>query len=129
MDDDLIIQVTKALTDQNAEDIVGTAWYGGITYWAAELTADDVADEPEGTLTTIKDENGGYYHLTVKDIQRAYAALLRLDQKHVNREIHGYIIDSWRNRNDEDGIDCGDIDSDAADCIVQVACFDEVVYG
>lgn len=126
-DDDLITQVTKALTDQNAEDIVGTAWYGGITYWATELT--DEVDVPDGTITTIIDEDGDYYHLSVKDIQRAYAALLQLDQRHVNSEIHRYIIDSWRNRSDEDGIDCGDIDAAAADCIVQVACFDEVVYG
>ncbi len=123
--------VRDTLTDQNAEDIIDTASYGGITYWAAQPTAAEFASRPEGKTWTIveDDEDRAVFHLDANDVRVAYSRLLDLDQSLVGPMIHGYIIDSYRNRTVEDGIDCGDIDADAADAIVQVACFGELVYG
>ncbi len=125
--------VRDCLTDQNAEDIIDTASYGGITYWATQPTAADFASRPEGKTWTIVDgydeDDRQVFHLDADDVRRAYSRLLDLDQRFVNRTIHGYIVDSYRDRTVEDGIDCGHIDADAADVIVQLACFGEVVYG
>ncbi|WJN63249.1 hypothetical protein [Streptomyces phage phiScoe45] len=132
--------VTEIVTDENVQDIIETASYGGITYWATEPTQAEFDALPEGKEYTIVEGTGpdpffggereveGVHYLSKDDIRKAYSALLSLDQKFVNREIHGYIIDSYRDR-DADGIDCGHIDATAADVIVQVAIFGEVVYG
>ncbi|AWY07637.1 hypothetical protein SEA_YOSIF_73 [Streptomyces phage Yosif] len=121
------------ITDENVQDIIDTAAYGGITYWAGQPTDEDFQNLPEGKEYTIREE-GDYpedaevHYLSKADIRKAYRELLSLDQQYVNKTIHGYIIDSYRDR-DENGIDCGHIDADAADVIVQVACFGEVRYG
>jgi hypothetical protein len=129
-----------SITDQNVQDIIDTASYGGITYWATQPTQAEFDALPEGKDFTIVEGVeeppflGGertveaVHYLSKDDIRKAYRKLLDLDQKLVGREIHGYIIDSWRDR-DENGIDAGHIDAGAADVIVQVACFGEIVYG
>ena len=127
--------VKAAVTDKNVQDIIDTASYGGITYWATQPTEAEFEATPEGkefTIVEVVDETTGErkaHYLSKDDIRVAYAKLLDLEQRLVGKVIHGYVIDSWRRRTDEDGIDCGDIDADVADCIIQVACFNEVVYG
>uniref|UniRef100_A0AAU7GYW2 Tail terminator n=1 Tax=Streptomyces phage Kamino TaxID=3158857 RepID=A0AAU7GYW2_9CAUD len=133
-------KVANTVTDENVQDIIDTASYGGITYWATQPTQAEFEALPKGKEFTIVEgvEDppflGGertveaVHYLSKDDIREAYSKLLSLDQKFVNREIHGYIIDSHRDR-DADGIDCGHIDATAADVIVQIACFGEVIYG
>jgi hypothetical protein len=119
-----------SITDENVQDIIDTAAYGGITYWAIEPSQTDFADAPEDAVATIKDgEDGKVYYLTAEQIRKAYRALLKNEPRLVGPEVHGYIKDSWTDRTPEDGIDAGHIDADAADVIVQVACFGEIVYG
>lgn len=132
-------RLMNRVTDENVQDIIDTASYGGITYWATAPTDAEFAALPEGKEYTIVEgvddfpfggrEVEAVHYLSKDDIRLAYAKLLDPGQEYVGREVHGYILDSWRNRTEEDGIDCGDIDADAADVIVQVACFDEVRYG
>jgi len=117
---------TGVVSDQNVEDMVDTAGYG-IGYWVRSAVVDDEAQTY--TLRLHEEENGkAVYVLTWDDLRKAYAALVDLDQRFVNREIHGYFLDSYRNR-DADGIDGGYIDATAADVLVQVAAFGEVVFG
>ncbi len=125
--------VRDCLTDENAQDIIDTASYGGITYWAGQPTQAEFDALPEDKTWTIVDAEGAEderqaFYLNADDIREAYSRLLDIEQPYVNRTIHGYIIDSYRDR-DLDGIDCGHIDADAADVIVQLACFGEIVYG
>ncbi|QAY15893.1 hypothetical protein SEA_TINABELCHER_70 [Streptomyces phage TinaBelcher] len=136
-------QITTFLTDERAQDIMDTASYGGITYWATEPTDEERAGFPadkkwiivEGSaphpLFPFDDEREvhGVHFLNADDIRTAYGKLLDLDQKYVNREYHGYILDSWLERTAKDGIETGNIDAGTADVIVQVAIFDEVRYG
>jgi hypothetical protein len=134
----IVQRILNRITDENVQDIIDTAAYGGITYWATEPTAEEFAAKPEGKEYTIVEgvddfpfggrEVEAVHYLSKDDVRRAYTKLLDPGQEYVGREVAGYILDSWRDR-DEDGIDAGSIDADAADVIVQVACFDEVRYG
>jgi len=132
--------IMDRITDENVQDIIDTASYGGITYWAMEPSEEEFAGLPEGKEYTIVEgwddtafggdrEVDSVNYLSKDDVRLAYAKLLDPGQDYVNSEIHGYILDSWRDRTDEDGIDAGHIDAGAADVIVQVAIFDEVRYG
>lgn len=116
------------ISDQNVVDIMGTAAYGGITYWATEPTSADFAASPGEDVHVIRDgEEGEVHYLTPDQIRQAVVETA--EGKHTNDTIKGYVVSAFDSWNAEDGIDCGDIDADAADCIVQVACFGEVVYG
>lgn len=117
------------ITDGNVQDIVDTAAYGGITYWAVEPTQANFDAAPEGAFTFRDgDEEDGGVHYVIKDqIRRAIVEVA--EGQHTNDRIRDYVRSAFDNWTEEDGIDCGDIDADAADCIVQVACFGEVVYG
>ncbi|WDS51786.1 hypothetical protein SEA_TRIUMPH_72 [Streptomyces phage Triumph] len=135
--------IKKYLTDERAQDIIDTASYGGITYWATEPTAEEFAGLPEGKTWTITEgtaphpifpfgdgrEVEAVHYLNADDIREAYAKLLDLDQQYVNREYHGYIIGSWTARTERDGIETGDIDAGTADVIVQLAALGEIRYG
>ncbi|AXQ61125.1 hypothetical protein SEA_HANK144_72 [Streptomyces phage Hank144] len=136
-----IEEIKKYVTDQVAQDIVDTAAYGGITYWATAPSEKEFAGLPEGKTWTIVEgyddtDWGGerevdeVHYLSADDIREAYAKLLDLSQTIVDREIHGYIVQSWIDRDEKDGIDAGHIDASAADVLIQIACFgDEVRYG
>lgn len=136
-------RIMDRITDQNVQDIVDIAREGGINYWAISATSEEVAGLPDGKEYTIvegvephpifafddKREVDSVTYLSKNDVRLAYARLLDPGQEYVNREIHDYILDSWRDRTMEDGIDAGHIDAGAADAIIQVACFDDVRYG
>lgn len=133
-------QIMDRITAENVQDIIDIAAYGGITYWALTPTEQEFAGLPEGKTWTIVEgcddrafggdrEVDSVNYLSKDDVRLAYAKLLDPGQEYVNKELHGYILDSWRDRTDERGIDTGHIDADAADVIVQMACFDEVRYG
>lgn len=117
---------TRNITDENVADIMGTAAYGGITYWAVEPTAADFAASPAEDVHVIR-EDGNVHYLTPARIRQATVEVA--EGKHTNTTIRDYVRAAFDNWTAEDGIDCGDIDADAADCIVQVACFGELVYG
>ncbi|MGW7434702.1 hypothetical protein [Streptomyces sp. NPDC054849] len=133
-------QIAQILTDENVQDIIDTAAYGGITYWAIEPTPAEFAGLPSDKQYVVvegDDERfwGGdreveaVHYISRDQIRAAYAKLLDLNQQYVNREYHGYIVQSWIDRNDRDGIDTCMIDAGTADILVQVAIFDDVRYG
>ncbi|MFE7463083.1 hypothetical protein ACFU6R_03125 [Streptomyces sp. NPDC057499] len=133
-------RITETLTDENVQDIIDTASEGGITYWAIEPTAEEFAGLPGGkTYTIVEGEDARWlggdreveevHYVSRDQVRWAYARLLDLEQTYVNREYHGYIVQSWIDRTDRDGIDTCMIDAGAADVLVQVAIFNEVRYG
>ncbi|MFD7976741.1 hypothetical protein [Streptomyces sp. NPDC059071] len=132
-------QVAQTLTDENVQDIINVAAYGGITYWALEPTCAERAGMPSDKQYIIvegDDERfwGGdreveaVHYLSRDQIRAAYARVLDLNQQYVNREYHGYVIQSWIDRNDKGGIDTCMIDAGTADILVQIAIFDDVRY-
>jgi hypothetical protein len=133
-----IDEIKKSVTDENVKDIIDTGAYGGITYWATEPTDEEFAGLPEGKTWTIAEgfddfpfggrEVDEVHYLSADDIREAYRKLLDIDQPYVNRELYGYISDSWLERED-DGIDLSYIDASAADVIIQLAALGEIRYG
>ena len=133
--------IARFLTDDRAQDIIDTASYGGITYWATEPTEEEFAGLPEGKRWTIVEGQGpcpifggerevdAVHYLSADQIREAYGKLLDLDQQYVNQEYHGYVVNSWIERTEKDGIETGDIDAGTADIIVQLAALGEIRYG
>ncbi|WP_420312570.1 hypothetical protein ACOB87_38085 [Streptomyces sp. YS-B37] len=137
-----IDEIKQFVTDKVAQGIIDIA-SAGITYWATNPNEEEFAGLPEGKAWTIVEgpaphpiftfddvrEVEGVYYLNADDIREAYRKLLSLDQTLVGREIHGYIVDSWVKRDEEQGISLDYIDAGVADVIVQVAALEEVRYG
>lgn len=122
------IPVPTTITDQNFEDLVTTAWYGAITYWAT----DPVSEEPEGAIISLHvmddDDEPNDYHLTADDLAAAFVKILTKEVQIANW-VHEYFKSAWDERTPDEGLEMGDIDAMAADVWVQVACFGKIVYG
>ncbi|WP_432006329.1 hypothetical protein [Streptomyces parvus] len=135
-------KILEALTDENVQDIVDIGAEGGINYWAIEPIDQEFAGLPEGkSYTFVEGEHDTWmgqestrevdavHYVSKDEIRVAYARLLDLNQEFVNREYHGYILQSWIERNDKDGIDTAHIDAGTADVIIQLAALGEIRYG
>lgn len=94
----------------NGTDIIITAVEGGINYWA-EILAYTSADG-RGSVT-LADEDGDVYTVTAGQATEAARKVVEL----------------YPNTQGADYIRVNDIDAEAADMIVQVACYGEIVYG
>ncbi|MGW6600576.1 hypothetical protein [Streptomyces sp. NPDC055036] len=136
-------EIKRYVTDKVAQDIIDIASGGGITYWAIQPDDEEFAGLPEGKTWTIVEgtephpiwnfgegrEVDEVHYLNADDIRQAYTKLLDIDQQYVNCEYHGYILQSWLERDEKDGIETGDIDAGTADIIVQLAALGEIRYG
>ena len=121
---------TVEISDEMIEDILCSAFEGGITYWAENISCKDNDDMKKVggwkheylTKTKKKDavmyihdaETGEKYPITKKSI---IDALQKMDNPK-------YQYTKALNR-----ILIGQSDADDADIVVQTACFGEVVYG
>lgn len=117
------------LSDQNITDMLDAAGYG-IAYWAARATVDEEAR----TYTVlpledpVEDKEPEQIVVTFGQIADAFDKLLNNDPKLVGSYVHKYFLYAYADR-DSHGIEAGHIDAEAADVLVQVAVFGEVVYG
>ena len=130
MSDINIINRRIEISDELIEYILCSAFEGGITYWAENISCKDNKDMKKVggykseylTKTKKKDaviyihesETGEKYPITKKSIIDALQKMDTPEYKYtkaLNRLLNG------------------DWDSDDADIVVQTACFGEVVYG
>lgn len=118
---------THNITAQNVDDVMETAAYGAITYWATQPPRRLLEALPAGHHLVVEEDTGEAHELTPAKIRQAIVEVA--EGKHTNTVIRDYVIAAFDDWTAEDGIDCGHIDADAADCIVQVACLGSVVYG
>ena len=131
------VKLTISLTDHDIEDLVVTALEGGIGYWAcldnrSETFMTAPKDEPVA-ITASKILLGGGGITLLDDEDHEVEWVLTLDKL-----LHGikkFLSEFGSGANclyTEYGltmIDMGEVDSLAADAIVQYALFDEVIYG
>lgn len=116
---------TKTEREEFLDTIITTAIecssLHGIRYWAdvhsykwqnGPTTATIEEMEEDGVTGT-----GNVFHLNREMIAKALEKIIA--EKMVSKRLMGAIVAE----------DAGDIDSDGADCIVQVACLGDIVYG
>ncbi|GAB2329253.1 hypothetical protein [Streptomyces variabilis] len=119
----------QAVTDANVKEIIEIAAYGGVTHWAVQPQDEDFDGAQPDTVATFVPEASESVHLTADDIRKAYVRLLAgIEGLYIGAAAHRAAIQAWRDRTEQDGIDTSRIDADAADQIIQLACFGHVMY-
>jgi len=129
-------RLLEILPDEHVKELVNVV-DGAIDYWLLgdpdldKSTLPDDAHFAGLAIETGSDtEPPDKVVITTEQIREAYGKLLDLDQDFVGPRIHGYIIESYRDRDKETQlIELVHIDGDAYDCIMQIAAFGKLVYG
>ena len=119
MEWELKVELNVKVTGQDIDDILVTAFEGGITYWCDEVqvkgdylgeyASDQVS---RGGVVRLHDEDG-WHELNLAKILDGIKKYLATD----NSILEGKEIDTCQ------------VDADIADSIVQYALFGEIVYG
>ena len=130
MSDINIINRRIEISDELIEYILCSAFEGGITYWAENISCKDNKDmkkvggykseyltktkKKDAVIYVHESETGEKYPITKKSI---IDALQKMDRPEYNytKALNRLLNDGW--------------DADDADIVVQTACFGEVVYG
>ena len=121
---DLEIKINITLTDEDIDDIVCTALEGGICYWCnkAEVVGEYLGEYASeqisrgGTLLLYDNEDDEIYELTLEKFIKGFKLWV----------VGGY--DTYGAINDGE-VDCGEIDAEKADQIIQLSLFDEIIFG
>ena len=129
MSDMNIINRRLEISDELIEDILCSAFEGGITYWANNISCEDKKDMKkvggwkDTYLTKTKKKDAKLIIHTIEGGQVAMSKKSIIDalQKMDNPE-YKYTKSLNRILNEQ-------YDADDADIVVQTACFGEVVYG
>ena len=114
--------VTVKVLDEDIDDIMVTVLEGGITYWCnrAEVVGDYLGD-----IASEQISRGG--ELRLYDCESDEEYTLTLDK--FLRGLSTYISGCYDIAVESGRVDPGQIDAEGADCIIQYALFDDVIYG
>ena len=115
-------QIEVNLTQQDIDDIMVTALEGGINYWCRKVK---VNGKYLGEYASDQISRGGM--LTLYDAESAQTWELTLG-KFLNG-VKLYFEQGCHVQVEDNAIDTCDIDAGDADCIIQLAIFEEVVFG
>lgn len=128
------------VTDELLSDILTTAVEGGIGYWSAVTDCERVKGGERDlcwlsvTLVPYGEDEWGVFEgekdtapitVTLADVARGIECVLIDPKCRTNGAIRAAIMADL-------GVpieDTGNIDAEAADCIIQAACFGEIVFG
>lgn len=117
------VAIDFELTWADFADVVDTACHC-IGYWADEVEFAEPydAEEPEALLSISCEEGVEIYEITKDDVEKAMGKIME-NKVEISASIRSDVTSAIK----ED--DYGYIDSYAADAIIQIACFGEIVYG
>lgn len=130
-----VITIQVPLSDLLAWDTLTLAVEGGIGYWARarHITRNPEARDPNGLLTrdallvtSLQVHGDGDVPTSWTTLDKATVARgfdLALNGQFVNDDLKGAIFRALAN---DDG---AELDAEAADCIVQLGLFGELIYG
>ena len=124
------MEIDLEVSQESIDQIIESAGYG-IGYWASAA----VVDEHARTYTITESEEGDYdkHVVTYDQLVEAFWKIANPGRsiKGLGKMTRGYALDAVMDgiQNGKGDIDAGHVDSDLADHIVQVAIFDEVIYG
>jgi hypothetical protein len=111
------ITINFNLTSDDFADIFDTAGYA-IGYWVDEAEYDAVSE-----IYSLSCEEGAEIHTVCKSDAERAIALITENRVEISDNIRADIMAAIKEN------DYGYIDGYAADAIIQVACFKEIVYG
>ena len=121
------IEMEIEVTDQDIDDIVCTAFEGGINYWCGyvEPVGDLLGDYEHEQIA----KDGYLYLYDIEDDEEKWiltkSRLLNGIRMYINNSmINAYPIILYGN-----GIDTSEVDSNIADMIIQFALFEDIIYG
>lgn len=125
--DAFFVNITKSVkvTAEDIDDIMCSALEGGINYWCckAEVVGDYLGEYASeqisrgGTLKLHDAEEDEVYELTLEKFLNGIELAIQ----------HNYFTEySWCNGTE---LDTCQVDAEVADCIIQLALFDDVIYG
>lgn len=116
---------TVIVTQEDVDDIMVGALEGGITYWCCK--AEVVEDDYYGEYASEQISRGGSLRLYDNEDDEQYILTLDKFLKGLRLAIKDGYGNDWFS--DDARLDCAMIDGEAADIIVQMALFGEVVFG
>lgn len=114
--------VAAKVLDEDIDDIMATALEGGISYWCNRA---EVVGEHLGEYASEQISKGGELRLHDSESDEVY--ILTLDK--FLRGLTTYISGCYDIAVDHGRVNPGEIDAEGADCIIQYALFDDVIYG
>ena len=122
---ELNIAFTLAISDEDIDDIVCTALEGGITYWCREAR---VVGDYLGEYASEQISRGGELILVDSESDDEYTLTKQKLLNGIRLAIsnHYYEDYKWWNSN---GIETYNVDADVADVIIQLALFEDIIYG
>lgn len=115
------------VTQENIDDIMVSALEGGINYWCNRVKVDG---KYRGKYASEQISRGGM--LILHDAEEERTELLTKEKllqgikMYAEQPKHGDIFEVIYH---ELHIDCGMVDADVADAIIQYAIFAEIIYG
>jgi hypothetical protein len=130
------VNVQIQISDDLLSDVLTTAVEGGIGYWSAVTDCERVNGGERDlcwlsvTLAPYPDDEWGVFDLndkrplvvTLRDVARGIELILT-NKVGIRADLKAQVALALGNPED------ADIDADAADCIIQAACFGEIVFG
>lgn len=124
---DFFVNITRTVkvTAEDIDDIMCSALEGGITYWCNKA---EVVGEYLGEYASEQISRGGTLKLHDSEEDEVYELTLDKLLKGIELAIqHNYYADyDWC---DGTMLDTCNVDASVADVIIQLALFDDVVYG
>lgn len=125
--DAFFVNITKSvkITVEDIDDIMVSALEGGITYWCYK---EEVVGDYLGEYASEQISRGGSLKLYDREEDEVYELTLQKFLKGIQMAIqHNYYAEyEWCNGTE---IDTCEVDASVADVIIQLALFDDVIYG
>lgn len=112
--------------NEDIDDIMVTALEGGINYWCRKA---EVKGDYLGEYASDQISRGGELVLHDAEENESYTLSKEKFMEGLKKYIAAGNTECIDRENDILSIDPGNIDAEAADCIIQYALFGDVVYG
>ena len=122
-----IIDISKRIkvTEENIDDIMCSALEGGINYWCCKA---EVIGSYLGEWAHEQIARGGSLNLYDAEEDEVYELTLEKFLNGIQLAVEGNYYEEYEWVL-SDGLDVCQVDADVADCIIQLALFNEIVFG
>ena len=121
------IEMEIEVTDDDIDDIVYTAFEGGITYWCGYV---EPVDDLLGEYAHEQIAKGGYLYLyDIEDDDEKWILTKSRLLNGIKMYINNSMTRNWDSIVYGKQIDTSEIDSNIADMIIQFALFEDIIYG